>query len=183
MIFKISKKDKKYNSGVTLLELIVVISIFMILTAIGIFDYNKFKSSISTQNLADDIALSIRKAQNLAVGVSNVSNSYQNKYGVYFSKGDPTQFIIFTEDIPDNGQYDDGEAIETLIIKNGDKISAIKDDKGNDLNDVDIIFQRPNPEPVFNNSISFCSIVVSNAKNDVSKTIMVYSNGQIAVSQ
>ena len=64
-IIKMSKnKNKmKYNSGITIIELLVVISIFIIISGITIFNYSKFKSTATLQNLADDIALSVRRVQ------------------------------------------------------------------------------------------------------------------------
>ena len=62
MMFKRLNKNK-YNRGMTLVELIVVLAIFMIILGLTIFDYSSFKSTTTIQNLADDIALTIRKAQ------------------------------------------------------------------------------------------------------------------------
>jgi prepilin-type N-terminal cleavage/methylation domain-containing protein len=80
--FDVYFKNKK--AGVTLIELMVVISIFAIISATVIVDYRSFSSSISTQNLADDIALSIRKAQGYAIGVRGYNNIF-NGYGIHFA--------------------------------------------------------------------------------------------------
>lgn len=81
------KNFKKYkiNSGITLIELLVVISIFTIISAITLFDYTGFKSTSALQNLADDIALSIRKAQGYAIGVRGYDNTFNSGYGIHFT--------------------------------------------------------------------------------------------------
>lgn len=78
-------RPRKYNRGVSLIELLVVIVIFMIISGMTIFSYNDFKSSVSIQNLADDIGLTIRKAQNYAIGVVGSSGSFGYNYGINFS--------------------------------------------------------------------------------------------------
>lgn len=98
----------KYQSGLTVMELLVVISIFTIITGITIFNYNKFNSSSSIQNLADDIALTVRKAQGYAIGVRGFSDPNINGYGihftsnpdpsnVYYTSGSNSSFILFAD--------------------------------------------------------------------------------------
>lgn len=84
-IFKKSARLGKYNRGVSLVELLVVIAIFMIISSMTIFSYSDFRSSISIQNLADDIALSVRKAQNYAIGAVGSSGDFTYGYGINFS--------------------------------------------------------------------------------------------------
>lgn len=171
-------QKKKYNSGVTLIELLVVITIFMIISTITIFDYGKFRFSTSIQNLADDIALSVRKAQSYAIGVRGYGASFGEGYGIHFMinpvasspySGSNKSFIIFV-DIDKDGKYDfdstkqcgtpelGNECLEVLNIISTDKISGINykirnsDPKPLDVSGViDISFKRPNPEPTFCN--------------------------------
>ena len=163
----------KYNSGVTLIELLVVIFIFMILTGITIFNYGKFNSSLSIQNLADDIALTVRRAQGFAIGVRGFGSSFNQGYGIHFTAnqgsdfaGSNKAFVLFA-DINTNPinkyHYDNSnicgspslgnECIEVLRIVSADEISAIYLNDGlNSLpqgGTVDILFKRPNPEPTF----------------------------------
>lgn len=110
------------QSGMTLVELLVVLAIFIIVSGITIFDYGRFRSTVSLQNLADDIGLSIRRAQNYAIGVhSSESSEFRNGYGVHFSTGSPIasdvragsnkSFILFSDlqtdgNTPGNKVYD-----------------------------------------------------------------------------
>ena len=148
----------KLNSGVTLIELLVVIVIFMIITSITIFNYGKFNSSISIQNLADDIALSIRKAQGYAIGVRGANDVFNNGYGVHFTinplvvgkeyLASNESFVLFA-DLPDSGitnqKYDYGsgacgstplanqECMEVLNIVSADQISSITFTEGDNM--------------------------------------------------
>ena len=148
----IKKRNKKiiFNlnkiKGFTLVELMVVVSIFAIVTSISIYNYSNFNSSLSIQNLADDIALTVRRAQSFAIGVRGYGGSFNEGYGIHFSsnpntkdyEGSNTSFVLFSDmGINQNKKYDyssDGscgeptlnnECIEVLSIKSADEIKAI----------------------------------------------------------
>lgn len=106
---------KKHNSGMTLVEMMVVLSIFGILSAMIMFDYGKFNSSLSMQNLADDIALNVREAQSYAIGARSLPGlglGFFNGYGIHFTTASPNltntvngsnkSFIFFTDIIDPN---------------------------------------------------------------------------------
>ncbi len=73
----------------TLIELVIVLSIFSILTGVVLFNYGDFSSSLTIQNLADDIALTIRRAQSYAIGVRGSSGRFTMGFGVNFSIRNP----------------------------------------------------------------------------------------------
>lgn len=204
-----SKIFHKNNKGFTLIELIVVISIFAILSSIMVFNYGSFKSSLSIQNLADDIALSVRKAQGYAIGVHGygISNSFDSGYGVHFSTAESTagsvsgnvgsnkSFILFAN-INNDKEYDSSpscgdptsstECLEVLSITSADEIKEILLGSTS-VATLDIMFKRPNPEPKFyvngsyDASISSVKIKISN-DNGISKIITISNVGQISVS-
>lgn len=169
----------KYNSGMTLVELIVVLLIFAIITSVVMFSYSKFNSSMSLQNLADDIALTVRKAQSYAIGVQGLfsDNSFFNGYGVHFRvapvadpplSGSNKSFVFFVDisatgdqiynygagsvcDVPTPGN----ECLELITITSADRISAINifttgsPIEMDEDGSLDISFTRPNPEATF----------------------------------
>lgn len=145
----------------TLVELLVVLGIFVLVAGLTIFDYGKFRSNVSLQNLADDIALSVRRAQGQAIGVGSSLSTFANGYGIHFStnKTTPNQlagsnksFILFN-DIPDslgnpNKLYDYDQAsqqslCDTTTLRAGneciDLLRIISEDE--------IEFICPNSEP------------------------------------
>lgn len=177
----------KYNSGVTIIELLVVITILAIMSATTLFSYSKFRSTMSIQNLADDIALSIRKAQSFAVGTIH---SYSDSYGVHFTTSSDTSrpfrssqkaFVLFAN-ISDYSKYNYGsgicgsptlgnECLEILQITSSDEIYKIiygtaglndwREFEVRSSESVDVFFRRPNLEPTFcfksNPNTSFCN--------------------------
>lgn len=175
---KYNLSKRYYTSAFTIIELLVVVSIFVIITGLSIFNYKNFNSSVSTQNLADDIALTVRKAQGYAIGVRGVainSSNYEfdHGYGVHFTSnntpefynsGSNLSFILFI-DINDNKAYDynnegkcgspelGNECLEVLNIKTLDEINGIYlNENSNPIDKTDslnILFKRPKPEPYF----------------------------------
>lgn len=154
LIYKKQFKNFVLHQGVTLVELIVVIGIFSVVSAILIFNYSDFSTNVSVRNLSQEIALSIRKAQTYATsvrGIDKVKSSTKDypAYGVSFSLDTTSNpffpnnksFILFADipgypvASPNNRHYDnDGncgnlqpgsECIENFTIETFDSIVEI----------------------------------------------------------
>jgi prepilin-type N-terminal cleavage/methylation domain-containing protein len=104
----------KGNSGMTLVELMVVLSIFAIISMTVAFNYSSYRSVTSTSVLSQDVALSIREAQGYAMGVRSVyidddNGSIFPAYGIRFNtvnnmadiSGNQKSSVLFV-DIPCN---------------------------------------------------------------------------------
>lgn len=195
----------------TIIELLVALSIFIILTGITIFDYGSFRSTVGTENLVNDIALSVRKAQSYAIGVRGISSSFENGYGISFVTRDLTSnplsgsnksFIIFTDsnnsrsyDIPTGVCGDSNECREILSINGIDRISAIylEDNKKIDVNGrLDIVFKRPNPDALFcyrpdgvnsacPQGASSSYVKIEVSNGESAKTVTIWNTGQIGI--
>jgi prepilin-type N-terminal cleavage/methylation domain-containing protein len=97
--------------GVTFLELIIVISIFGVMSSMVLFRYSDFDAGISLTNTVQEIALRVQQAQSDAINgaipkyVMNSSSqttdqypvldNWRSTYGVYFSVSHVNQFIYF----------------------------------------------------------------------------------------
>ena len=69
-MFNIYQKQKiNKKAGFTLVELLVTISIFVILTGVVLFNSNSFDSTVLLNNFGYDIALTIKQAQSFGVNV------------------------------------------------------------------------------------------------------------------
>ncbi len=104
MIFRFSSIKTRIKKGFTLVELLVTITIFVILTGVVLFSQNRFNSTIFLTNLAYDVALTVRQAQTYGVNIKNFvtfseSNFTDNfiPYGVHFETSSPTSFILFAD--------------------------------------------------------------------------------------
>lgn len=139
------------NKGLTLIELMVVIAIFLGITSTVLFNYGDFSSNVSLQNLTDDIALSIRKAQGFAIGARGISDGtgtvdFNKSYGMHFSVN-PTSsnldsseraFLMFSIPTPQSildkfysvgsgscGDKNNNNCVEFFNIMTLDKIKGI----------------------------------------------------------
>jgi len=114
------------SQGFTLVELIVSISIFAMMTALVVAKYGTFNQSVLLTNLAYDMALTIRTAQTYGVSVRQEGGGFKYPYGVNFNLSVPTQSqFIFFADVDSSGSYN-GEDIllNTYTLKRG---ATIKD--------------------------------------------------------
>jgi prepilin-type N-terminal cleavage/methylation domain-containing protein len=109
---------KNLKNGFTLVELLVTISIFVLLTGVVLFNQNNFNSSILLTNLAYDTALTIRQAQTYGINVkefatSSSATSQFVPYGVHFDITQNKSFILFadidynSDDRSSDGLYED----------------------------------------------------------------------------
>ncbi len=92
-----SERGGTEHRGFTLIELIVIISIFAIMASVALFNFNGFKSNVSLNNLSHDIALTIRQAQ--VSGWNTITTSFDANgnplrlpQGVYFGMTTPGIF-------------------------------------------------------------------------------------------
>ena len=188
----------------TLVELVVVVAIFAVVSSIVIFNYGSFKSSVSLQNLSEDIALSVRRAQAYAIGVqgSQVGGGTQFPgYGIHFDKtNSPKAFVLFA-DISGNKKYNNSsgcgisnlsatnECMEIVYIKSTDSITDICGDSTCGKKSGDIMFLRPNPDAFFSvcptsgacgSSYSSTKVEIT-SQDGIKKIITVWNTGQISI--
>ena len=194
-MFKINLKIKKNlacpvklqrNGGMTYVELIVVLSIFAIMSGVVLVNYGSFQAKVDIKNYANDIALRIVQAQKDALSGKfqagfSVSPDWKPSYGIDFSMTHPNNFIYFADtDYSSNKYYDgyssewpvscpdinvDNECIENTKITKGE-ISSLQYYIGSSLNritngDLFITFTRPSSSVIFSvcdsSGISSCS--------------------------
>ena len=166
---------KQKQKGFTLVELLVTISIFVILTGIVLFNQTKFNSTILLTNLAYDTALTIRQAQTYGINIKEfnstgaVDGGQFLPYGVHFERGQKS-FILFT-DLDENGIFNGATTtcqktegcVTRYNIKRGNYIQDICKEaltigqvectEGNSLTNVNTVFIRPKPDAVIKSSI------------------------------
>lgn len=180
----------------TYVELIVVLSIFSVLSSVVVFNYGDFQARIDIKNLASDIALKVVEAQKSSLSGNLSTSSFgTNKpsYGVYFNiTTNPMQFIYFANLNNVNG-YESGELIlDTVNITKGNYVSNI--DKcstspctsgSNPINVLSIAFIRPNSRAIFTGASivgsEYIQITIKSPKG-ATALIKIYPSGRIQVN-
>ncbi len=163
---------KKYQehiyTGFTLVELMIVIAIIAIISALTLFNNAKLNSSVLLSNTAYEIGLIVRDAQISGLGakVSNINDNGNivattSNQGIYIDI-DKLEQIIFFSDKNMNNKFDDQSEINQIYnIENkragkilsvcyltGD-INTAGSCNASNLFKLNIIFKRPNPEAYF----------------------------------
>ncbi|MBU2104034.1 type II secretion system GspH family protein [Patescibacteria group bacterium] len=91
---------KKLSRGFTLVEMLVVLAIIVIVTGIAINGQSSFNKTVILTDTAYTLAFSIREAQSLGLS-SRYFGGFQNAgYGVHFSSGSLTSYILFADTNP-----------------------------------------------------------------------------------
>jgi len=128
--------------------------------AVVIPGYLEYSTKLDLENLALDVALTVREAQSYGAGAkvsTSGSGSFNATYGINFDLNNSNKFFFFEE----NGSlgYDNG--IDFLIneytVKNGYSLYDVClsdggnkecNKKGNDVRGTVIYFTRPNPDAI-----------------------------------
>jgi len=192
--FKKFKKDKKLNRGMTYVELIVVLSIFAVMSSIVLFNYGKFQAKVDIKNLANDIALKIVQAQKDAMSGKLPTDGstflVSPSYGVYFDLTTPKSFIYFTN-LDSGNFYDFSDAWDTITITKNSIISGLEVVGCPSINNLSIVFRRPDSSALINNStgtfscssIEYAQVTISSSDNSAKECIRIYPSGRIQISE
>ncbi len=141
----------------TLVELLVVSAIIVLITGIVLVDHNRFGGNVLLQNLAYDVALSVRQAQVYGIAVQRFgASTFSAAYGVHFDSSNPQNYVLFGDATTVNGMFDasasPSELVQATTITNGFRItslcapSAIGSVETCGLSSIDIVFKRPEPD-------------------------------------
>ena len=131
------RKRTHKNWGLSMLEMLVVIGIFSVVSSILIFNYGDFRNNVSIRDLAQEVALAVRKAQGYATSVHGITIGGGRDYpafGIAFAVGQPVvrdftpdekEFMIFADVAnganPENKLYDRAGGIVCGNVQPGDE--------------------------------------------------------------
>jgi len=180
------------SKGFTMLELIVVMAIFLIITAVVIADIPNFQNKSSLDLTVSEVATYIRGAQ--VYGASQKGNGL--RYGVHLEKN-KNNFYLFKDRKPVPGEKPEesyelnGFTILDLKVANPSVVS-----KGQ----LDIVFQANNSLSTLGTNLeskiyddyeetgslvsgfAYLDIVIRRDRSGATGCLRVYSNGQIVPS-
>jgi prepilin-type N-terminal cleavage/methylation domain-containing protein len=188
--------------GFTLVELMVSVAIFAMMTALVVVKYGSFNQSVLLTNLAYDVALTIRTAQTYGLSVkapTDSSPTFTSAYGVTIGTdstacgnlggvSDSHQFMLYA-DVSPNGFCDESDVpISIYAVKRGAVISGVCTDTaactmGTGI--LDITFKRPEPRATIclrgvSCTASYAEIELR-APDGSTRRVSIRSNGQISV--
>ncbi|GMU74461.1 MAG: hypothetical protein AMXMBFR44_6580 [Candidatus Campbellbacteria bacterium] len=146
-------KHRTRTHGFTIIELIVTVGIFAMISAVLLVRNSKFDDEALLQSAAYEVALSVRQAQNYGINVQGQEGTFDKAYGVYFETAS-TSYTLFY-DLDENSEFSENEFLEGYVLGRGytiERICPFSDletlcqDRSEDA--VSVVFRRPDPEAI-----------------------------------
>lgn len=184
--------SSRFNQGFTLIEMIVVIAIFGIVTTIILANLPVFRDRSSLDLVAQEVAINIRGAQVFG-GSGRILDGTSSRptYGIHFSSSDPSTFLLYNN-ISGGKDYDEGNngdpIVYTYALSQGFIIKELCADtcSADHLTSLDLAFTRPRLEPeIFADNSALGSekvlIIIQSSRSRECRVVEVWQNGYIAV--
>jgi len=184
---------KMRNSGFTLVEILVAISIIILLSGIVLVNYRTGERQFALQRSATKLASDIRRAQEMAMSTEECIHLTAcpgggvpaGGYGIYIDKSVTDSYKIYADDgTPVNKQYQykSGEDIETISLEKGVYIKNLDPPSAN----FSINFRPPDPTIDIKDEIgagkdNVTITIALEAEPSKTKTIKVNKVGRIDI--
>lgn len=166
------KKVLKNKNGFTLLEMLVVIFIIVLTASVTVANFRMGERTTGFLMTTEQLASDLRKVQTRTIaGVVNDNLNLTGGYGLYISKDNLDQYILFGDD----GDLIYNPAIDETLLTIALPINTSFADLGVDVESVTVIFQPPAPtiyvdgvESKTTTTFTLLNSMVDNKKGEVS---------------
>lgn len=186
--------------GFTLVEMLIVVGIFTVMSAIILANYPEFRGRSALDNLAAQVATVFREAQVYGISVRGIESdvAFGTGYGVRINLSASEIDIQLFADKNKNKVYDAGDAqLETFRLTGGERITelcapscvgagGVVGTRPSSVKSLSAVFERPNPDAYFSvedqlANVQSISIRVQNRSGSYARCIEVFTTGQISV--
>jgi prepilin-type N-terminal cleavage/methylation domain-containing protein len=194
---------KQKNKGFTLVEMLISVGIFTMMSALILANYPEFRSRSALDNLTAQVATVFREAQVYGISVREEGlANFSTGYGVHVDRSTDEKVLIIFADRnknyifdPDASRADGDTILESFRLNGGETITELcapscVGDTGTrpiDVQSITAVFVRPNPDAyfsvggVYNPALSSISLKISNRSGSYDRDVEVYTTGQISV--
>jgi len=190
------KNQSKFSAGYTAIEVVIVASIMMVISAIVLVGFGGLNDSVALNRSVRDLAVVLRRAQNMALavtGVPAIGNVVPPAVGVELTKGAST-YLLFADRVGSrDNKYgsSDGELIQSSRFDRNVVAYQFFDVSGDIINPaggvLNIIFSAPEADLRItdgngNGDSDWAKVdIVFRSPSGKEKVITVRESGQITV--
>lgn len=171
------------SKGFTLVELLVVIGIIALFSALFLPNYSKGAKQLALARSAHKLAQDLRRAQEMSVSAKEFNGvSSRGGYGLAFIKSWSPVYRLFA-DLNDDKMRSGNEDVEILTLEKGVQFDKIYAD-GQEYDFTTLTFIPPDPQVClhFCRANNLLKIIISLESNPAStKTISINNAGLIEV--
>lgn len=176
--------NTRFQTGLSLIEMLIVVSIMSMIALVAIFSYNAYRKNLAVESAVQELSIAIRQAQTYSLSVKETGSSsgqFNMRYGIWIDRNLPSMYYIFADKDGDNTcEYGAGsscatgdEVIETVTLRDGvvvddlcfaDYNAGWNCSAGGNFSSMAILFRRPRTDAtlyLFNLSKN----IVGGAKN------------------
>lgn len=172
------------KKGFTIIELLVAISIFIIVTSLVVANFRRGARSDELKIAVAGLASTLQRAQTMALAGEAISGIVPlGGYGIYITLGEPNQYIIFADNNNDknyNANENEELAGGIFFLPSGVVINQL-----NPGPFVNIVFKPPKPTIYINNgetSPNSATITLKDLVSNQTKSVIVNRiSGQISI--
>lgn len=181
--------------GFTLIEMVVVVGILALISAVTLSNQGRFGERILLRNLAYDVALTFHEAQVYGISARRLGNTaFASGHGIAITMSTPNMMTRFS-DANNNNIYDTPsvELAGTYQFSRSYRIETICGETASGeecgLTELYAVFRRPEPDAIIygHNGVSLgqysgARIVIVSPREDRVE-VLVESSGQISVQK
>lgn len=197
------------EKGVTLVEIIVVVFIIAIFSAILISDFPRILRQFALSRASYKLAQDFRRAEDL--GLSGVQINYSEfgideinakGYGIYVDLNENRQYVVYadrgeTPDLKydnkgfycDNPEHPEDDCILEVISINENNsellIAGIEDEAGASINAVSVNFTPPNPTTTITDNLAEqhanIKIILGSESDEGTRSVLANTSGLIQI--
>lgn len=144
----------KSAAGFTMVEIVVMLGILTLISAILLTGFPNFNENAVLSRMQHELALSVRRIQNIALSVANVEVTEPGgttvsasglRTGLFVSTSANTQYVLFV-DTNDDGKYraaDDARIGDVTSLQRGIKIKRLLNESGQSIDQATVLFDAP----------------------------------------
>jgi len=171
------------KKGFTLIEILIVMTIIGILSAISFGAVKSGKKNLALLRSAQALATEIRRAQSMALAPKKIGENFPKSYGIYIEKTPLKIYLYADTSLPENKYTQNDEIINDFCQFEKDLCGGEVeiDYLSPNPNVLDIVFKPPHPTIIINQNGGNLEAEIRLKSNSQTKTIKIYKSGLISV--